>query len=199
MYCPFPLLACSNNTLFYILTVAARPNGDVVAQTLANITIVINDVPEPPEFIGDPTVTVMENQTTGASQPFYFVQSASMCCVQGGASHTPTPPDDSRVCIVVASKGSECGGMIPVSMPCGACACQASCRTTVHPTPRMPCCRGPLGTTTLASTPPAAACMCSSGRYWTTTSPASWTLTCRWAPGAVWFGGPWAARLLVGQ
>jgi hypothetical protein len=78
--------------LVYVLTVAARPNGDPTAQTVANVTISVLDVPEPPVFAGNFSLAVFENQTAGADSPFAFVQGAwrgvanraVVWCVVGG-------------------------------------------------------------------------------------------------------------------
>ena len=65
--------------MFFVMTVAARPNGDIVAQTAVNITIIINDVPEPPVFTGPTAFDVYENQTTGIDNTFGVVQGWCAC------------------------------------------------------------------------------------------------------------------------
>jgi hypothetical protein len=54
----------------YLLTIAARPNGLTVSQAVANVTVTVVDVPEPPFFFDDYTRSVYENQTAGIGNTF---------------------------------------------------------------------------------------------------------------------------------
>ena len=55
---------------FYVLSVAAQPNGDEISETVANITIVVQWVNKPPYFNGSASLSVFENQTTGVDNTF---------------------------------------------------------------------------------------------------------------------------------
>jgi hypothetical protein len=59
------------DTAVFTLEVEARPNGIATSARSANVTVVVEDVPEPPLFNDTLVRYVLENQTAGAFSPIY--------------------------------------------------------------------------------------------------------------------------------